>query len=373
MSLPVAAPAALAAPQAASALWFLDRATGVVTLVLLTAVLVLGVLTRGGTAPGRLPRFVVAGAHRNIALLTVALLGVHVATSVLDAYAPIRLVDAVVPFVSAYRPVWLGLGALALDLLAAVVVTSLVRARMRRPLWRGIHLTTYAAWPVALLHGLGTGSDVHERWMLMLTAACVVAVVGALLWRLFGLGALAPGARLAAGVAVVVAPVLLAVWVLAGPLAPGWAARSGTPVALLAGGASTAGSAGTGTPAGTASGGGSTSRPTGTAQLVGSVGTAGGNDDVATVVLDGTLQGGPGGRLRIELHGRPAESGGVALTDGTVTLTPADGSRWTGGVDRLSGGSVRARLHGPAGVVALRADLVVSPDQQTVQGTVTVG
>ena len=71
-----------------------------------------------------------------------------------------RLVDVVVPFVGAYRPFWLGLGALALDLLAALIVTSLLRARIGLRAWRAVHWVAYACWPVALVHGLGTGSDV---------------------------------------------------------------------------------------------------------------------------------------------------------------------------------------------------------------------
>ena len=121
--------------------------------------LVLGVLGTTRWRSERWPRFLVAGLHRNLTLLAIAFVVVHVVTTVADGYAPIRLVDAVVPFVSAYRPIWLGLGAVAFDLLLALIVTSLLRARVGLRLWRAVHWLAYAAWPLALVHGLGTGSD----------------------------------------------------------------------------------------------------------------------------------------------------------------------------------------------------------------------
>ena len=102
----------------------------------------------------------------------------------LDRFAPISLLDAVIPFVSPYRPLWLGLGTLSFDLLVALVITSLLRRRLGYRAWRAIHWLAYASWPVAVLHGLGTGSDSKAWWMLALTAACVAAVLVAVLARI---------------------------------------------------------------------------------------------------------------------------------------------------------------------------------------------
>ena len=151
---------------APSPLWYLSRGTGAVTLVLLTATVVLGIAgtLRWRPAAG-LPRFLVDGLHRNLSLLVVVLLAAHVLTAVLDPFAHLRAIDAVVPLASAYRPLWLGFGALALDLLIALVVTSLVRARLGLRAWRAVHWVAYACWPVALLHGLGTGTDASAPWL----------------------------------------------------------------------------------------------------------------------------------------------------------------------------------------------------------------
>jgi predicted ferric reductase len=213
--------------------WYLTRASGAVALILLSLTIVIGIAAVGRTQSRRWPRFAVDAQHRSTSLLAFSFLIVHIATAVLDSYAPISLPDAIIPFVGAYRPLWLGLGATAFDLLLAVAVTSLVRDRLGHRTWRAVHWLVYAAWPVAVVHGLGTGSDVRQGWMTLVYLACGAAVAVAILvrivvgwpgdmaWRLGGVGVLA-GFALA-----------LAVWLPSGPLAPGWARRAGTPARLL--------------------------------------------------------------------------------------------------------------------------------------------
>lgn len=166
-------------------LWYLNRSTGLVVLALLTATAVLGVLAtgRGGRV---LPRFVGQALHRNLALWSVVLLVVHVATAVVDSYVDIRWWQAVVPWVGAtYLPLWLGLGTLALDLLLVVTVTSLLRARMRHRTWRLTHLLAYAAWAVAVGHGLGIGTDLRTAgWERSAVWASVALVAGIAVVRL---------------------------------------------------------------------------------------------------------------------------------------------------------------------------------------------
>ena len=168
-----------------SPLWYLSRGTGAITLVLLSATVLLGISGTLRWRPGmRTPRFVVDGLHRNVSLLVVVLLAAHILTAVLDPFAHLRVLDAVVPFASHYRPLWLGFGALAFDLLLALIVTSLLRARLGLRAWRAVHWAAYLCWPVAVLHGLGTGTDARSVWLQALTAVCVGAVVIALAARL---------------------------------------------------------------------------------------------------------------------------------------------------------------------------------------------
>jgi methionine sulfoxide reductase heme-binding subunit len=182
-----------------TAFWYASRATGIVALLLLTAVFVLGLLvTRQGRLPG-LPRFAVTSLHRNISLLAVAFVAVHVLTAVLDTYVSIPLVSAVIPFASGYERFWLGLGAISLDLMLAMIVTSLLRGRLNRTLWRAVHLLAYLSWPVALAHSIGSSHDLQQGWMLGLAVGCAVLVLAGMTWRLVGAARQLPrAARVAA-------------------------------------------------------------------------------------------------------------------------------------------------------------------------------
>ncbi len=213
--------------------WYVTRASGMVALVLLTASVVLGIAAIARLRGPGVPRFVVDGLHRTMSLLAVVLLLIHILTSVLDSFAPISLIDAVIPFVGTYRPFWLGLGAVAFDLLAAVAITSLVRRRLGHSTWRSVHWLADACWPVAVLHGFGTGSDVHQTWMLLITIACIGAVLAAVVIRV-AIG-WPENARLRLGMLGVAGAFALGllVWLPSGPLGKGWARRAGTPPALL--------------------------------------------------------------------------------------------------------------------------------------------
>ena len=168
---------------ASGALWYTSRATGLVSLLMLTAVVLLGILVnRGGRLPG-LPRFAVTGLHRNVSLLSVVFLAVHVLAVVVDPYVTIGWAQAVLPWGAGYEPVWVGLGTVALDLILALVVTSLIRLRMPAGTWRAVHWLAYAAWPIAVGHGLGAGTDLRSGWMLWTTVAMAGAVGLAAGWR----------------------------------------------------------------------------------------------------------------------------------------------------------------------------------------------
>jgi sulfoxide reductase heme-binding subunit YedZ len=175
-----------------TALWYASRATGVVALVLLTVVVVLGILVnRRGRLPG-LPRFATTNLHRSMSLLAVVFLGVHVITAIADPYVTIGLVAAIVPFTAAYKTLWIGLGAVSLDIIVALILTSLARARIGRRTWRAVHWLAYASWPIALFHGVGASNDLRSGSLLGLAVLCVLAVMGATAWRIAGAAA-APG------------------------------------------------------------------------------------------------------------------------------------------------------------------------------------
>jgi sulfoxide reductase heme-binding subunit YedZ len=170
--------------DSSTALWYASRSTGLVTLVLLSAVVVLGILvSRQGRLPG-LPGFAVTGLHRNLSLLAVAFTAIHVLTAVVDGYVSIPLTATVVPFVSGYERFALGLGAIAFDLMIAVIVTSLLRRHMNPKVWRAIHWLAYLSWPVAVVHSILASDDLRGGWELVVTIICIAAVGVAAGWRL---------------------------------------------------------------------------------------------------------------------------------------------------------------------------------------------
>jgi hypothetical protein len=217
-----------------SPLWYLTRGTGLVALLLLTMTVALGVLNTGRWTTPRWPRFATGGLHRNVSLVVVVVLGIHIVAAELDTFAPVGWLAVVVPFASAYRPIWLGLGTVAFDLLLALVVTSLARRRIGQRAWRAIHWVAYLSWPLALVHGLGTGTDPRTPAMQAVTLVCAVVVIAAAGWRLAWGWRVALRRRLLVAGLAVVACFVVAGWAAGGPLQAGWARRAGTPTALVA-------------------------------------------------------------------------------------------------------------------------------------------
>lgn len=178
-------------------LWYATRGAGVVSLVLLTGVVVLGIVSVMRWQTASWPRFLTTGFHRNLALTTLSFLAIHVVTAVVDPFTALGWEAAIVPFSSSYRRLWLGLGVVGIYLLLAIVLTSLLRPLFGARVWRLVHWVAYAMWPVAVVHSIGTGTDPRFAWMLAIEALCVGSVVAAVAWRVSRVGPTA-GRRLPA-------------------------------------------------------------------------------------------------------------------------------------------------------------------------------
>jgi sulfoxide reductase heme-binding subunit YedZ len=357
-----------------SAYWYLARGTGAVALVLLTASVVIGIVGSVRVVTARWPRFAIDAVHRDVSLLVVVVLVIHIVTSVLDGFAPITLLDGVIPFVSPYRPLWLGLGTLAFDLLLAIAITSLVRRRLGYRAWRTVHWLAYASWPVAVLHGLGTGSDVKQWWMLALTVVCIVAVLAAVWTRIAHVSSDHAGVRAPATALAVITPIGLLIFTLAGPLQAGWARRAGTPSSLLGKPSTSATSSASASSSGSSSGG-----VAGAAALSGPfVSTVAGNvheqpaagGAVVDLVLN--VQGQARGVLRVRIAGTPI-GGGLSMTGSQVDLALAGvPSVLEGTIDSLRGSEFSARLTDSQGsTVGIHAALQIDTQSDTVTGTLT--
>lgn len=166
-------------------LWYASRATGVVTLVLFTAALVLGILTAGRKGSAFLPRAAVLRLHRSLSITSMAFLAVHIVTAIADGYVDLDYWDVIIPFGASWDPFWVGLGSVAVDLMLAIGITSALRRHLSSTVWKAVHLSAYAMWPIALLHGIGTtGGDGTSLWMIVLDIVCVLTVLGTLAIRL---------------------------------------------------------------------------------------------------------------------------------------------------------------------------------------------
>jgi len=359
-----------------SAYWYLARGTGAVALVLLTASVVIGILGSVRFSAARWPRFAIDSVHRDVSLLVLVVLVIHIVTSVLDGFAPITLLDGVIPFVSGYRPLWLGFGTLAFDLLLAIAVTSLVRRRLGYRAWRAVHWLAYASWPVAVLHGLGTGSDVKQWWMLALTVVCIVAVLGAIWTRIAHVSSEHSGLRAPATALAVITPIGLMIFTLAGPLQRGWARKAGTPASLLGGARtpaapSSSSGSGSGSSSGSSSAAASALSGPFTASLGGNLRQApapGGSVVDLSLSVSGQIRG----RLRVRIAGTPIGNG-LSMTGSQVDLAVAGmPSVLQGTIDSLRGTAFRARVTDTQGTtVELRADLQINDQTNAVTGTLS--
>ncbi len=164
-------------------LWYATRGAGAVSLLLFTGVVLLGVLGAGRWRRPSWPPALTGGLHRNVALLSLVFLGVHVGTAVLDPFAAVGPLAAVVPLTSGYRPLAVSLGLVAVYLGVALVLTSELRRHIGVRAWRAVHWAAYAAWPLAVAHGITAGTDARTAWMIAIDALCVGAVFGAVAWR----------------------------------------------------------------------------------------------------------------------------------------------------------------------------------------------
>lgn len=165
-------------------LWALGRGNGIVALAFMTLSVALGVATRSARPLFALPRFGVADVHRFVALAGTLLVGLHMGLLFMDPYAKLKLIDFVVPFLGSYRPIWQGLGTVAVDLLIVIVITSLLRQRLGVRTFRVIHWTTYLLWPIAMAHALGNGTDTGSLWFMAFAGVCALLVMIAVVFRL---------------------------------------------------------------------------------------------------------------------------------------------------------------------------------------------
>lgn len=359
MSLPLA--------SSPSAYWYTTRGAGLVALLLLTASLVMGIVDLSRWQSERWPRFLVDGVHRTLSLLALAVVAIHVLTNVLDAFTQIGIRDAIVPFASSYRPIWVGAGALAFDLLLALVVTSVLRRQLGYRAWRAVHWASYACWPLALIHGLGAGTDASLGWMLAISAVCLVVVLAAIGWRIGIAWPKGDRRRALALSSIATALLAMAIWVAGGPLGSNWAARAGTPSTLLAGFNSAP------TTGGNSQAAASTLPLPFSSNLTGTVRQRQ-LTSAGPVVVDirAVLHGSATGSLEIQIQGRPLPGGGVSMTASEVSIgPPGQPLLYQGRLLSLQGTRLLASVSNGKDQARLDVRLSIDPTTHRLSGNLT--
>jgi sulfoxide reductase heme-binding subunit YedZ len=320
------------------ALWYSSRGTGLVAVILFSLVVVLGILqVHGIEGPGR-QRFIITQVHRNASLVAVAFIAVHIISSIADGFAPISWIDAFIPFLSPYRPLWLGLGAVAVDLIIAIVVTSLLRTRLSLNAWRIVHWFSYVCWPIVILHSLGTGTDGRSGVVQLTYLVCVIAVVIACAWRVMRNWSHQPIARAFSAGAGIITIIVITIWALTGPTQVGWAKKAGTPASLL----------GTGTSGDTTLG----FNPPFTTDFSGTITQSGSKTSggTATLTANGSFTSSAAGTFTMAINGTNSSSGGLQFKTGTMTMGPPENpTQYSGPISTAAGSTITAKVSDNAG------------------------
>jgi ferric reductase like protein len=324
--------------------WEAARAGGFAAYGLLSLSVVVGLVLRNRWHSLRWPRVVTNELHGYLSLLALVFLVFHVLAVAVDPFTHFGLAEVLVPLVSHYRPLWMGLGIVALYLLLAVWVTTLLRRRIGHRAWRRTHVLAFGVYAAATVHGLGTGSDTRTVWgtAVYVTSVSLVALLaGRRLLVPAGSGA-QPRPLLAAGTAAGV--IAFSAWATTGPYAAHWGSHGGgkhaPPAQVVAAPPARVPAVRRRQPSPVVV-------PPFTASFAGRVLVSPVNENGrVTVRIDGALAGATHDHLEILLHGVPTEDGGVMMEQSRVrmgTTTPL----YQGTVTALHGSVLIASVRSP--------------------------
>lgn len=342
-------------------LWYLSRATGIVSLLLLGVIVLLGIATATKMTPKGFGKLVGPDLHRRLSITTVGFIAVHVVAAILDPFVAVGIGASLVPFVSKYRPLWVGLGTVGLDLILVVVATSLIRHRLNHGIWKKIHYLSWVIVSLVLFHALGTGSDTQVKLVEIVYVGFILAIGLAGILRVLSENGFTSSKKAIAGLGLLGIPLLLLVWATQGPLRIGWA-KSATSFSLLpnikpaSSGFSTSSSS-VNQP-GTGANIGSFTLPV-SGNMSGTLVQSQTNSGIAILTLRGTVEGTPDA-IAVQLNGSVQE-GSLVLESSTAYLgTNTKPNLYTGTVSRASGSTLILALTGPSGSIGARMDVAIS-------------
>lgn len=142
-----------------SSLWITSRAAGVTAFLALSLDVAFGLFISTGIADRAIPRARIVEAHRFLSAVTLTLTAVHAGALLGDRFVRFDILDVLVPLVSRYRPISIGLGLVAAYLAVLIHQSFAWRRRLGAKLWRSLHYASFGSYAAALLHGVSAGTD----------------------------------------------------------------------------------------------------------------------------------------------------------------------------------------------------------------------
>ena len=164
--------------------WYVARASGIIAWALASLTVIGGLQLSTRLVRRPAPSWVL-DVHRFLGGLTVAFVAVHMLGLAADQFIGFGPVELLVPFASSYKPAAVALGVVAMYLLVAIELSSLAMKKLPRRTWHAVHLTSFALFVVATVHGITAGTDRHNavfQWACLLTAALVLMMTLVRIW-----------------------------------------------------------------------------------------------------------------------------------------------------------------------------------------------
>lgn len=163
--------------------WILARVSGLTAYLLITLSMLAGLTVKSRPFGRAVKAAAVVDVHRFLTVLALGAVAIHAAALVLDSTVHMSPAALLVPGLSAYRPVWTGLGVFAADLAVLIWISFPLRKRIGVRAWRSLHWATYGVFMLATAHGLMAGTDSSRSWVFDLYIGAVGTVAFATAWR----------------------------------------------------------------------------------------------------------------------------------------------------------------------------------------------
>jgi predicted ferric reductase len=157
--------------------WYVTRSAGILAYLLLWLSTVWGLAVPSRIIQPLLDQGSTFDFHQFISLLSIGFVLLHVLVLTLDRYLPYSTLQILIPFLSPYRPLWVGIGVISFYLILLVTVTFYLRTRIGMNTFRAIHVLSLAGYLGVTLHGFYSGTDSPLLSMQLLYRGTALVVV----------------------------------------------------------------------------------------------------------------------------------------------------------------------------------------------------